>query len=33
MKINVNFEKYLITTFCENFESKEKYSMGKKDDG
>jgi hypothetical protein len=33
MKINVKFEKYLITTVCENLESKEKYSMGKRDDG
>jgi len=32
MKINVKFEKYLNTTVCENLESKEKYSMGKKDD-
>ena len=32
MKIIVKFEKYLNTTVCENLESKEKYSMGKKDD-
>jgi hypothetical protein len=31
MKINVKFEKYLITIACENLESTEKYSMGKKD--
>jgi hypothetical protein len=33
MKINVKFEKYLITIDCENLESREKYSMGKKDNG
>ena len=32
MKINVKFEKYLNTTVSENLESKEKNSMGKKDD-
>ena len=33
MKINVKFEKNLITTGCDNLESREKYSIGKKDHG
>ncbi len=33
MKINEKFEWYLIATGCDNSESKEKYSIGKKDNG
>jgi len=33
MKINEEFELYLITTGCGNLESKEKYLKGKKDNG
>jgi len=33
MKINEKFEFYLITTGCAYFGSKEKYLMGKKNDG
>ena len=33
MKINEKFEYCLITISCDNFESKEKYSIGKKDNG
>jgi hypothetical protein len=33
MKINEKFEKYLLTTGCDNLGSNEKYSIGKKDDG
>ena len=32
MKINEMFESYLITRGCDSFGSKEKYSIGKKDD-